>query len=164
MPYPGSIPQYTPMAPFQAASFTPAPTSDQFLAQDTAALQPGLQGQQSTYQQALALQQRELALAKKAQADALSNFYYSTPPWSATVGRSPVSAPAQQQTPPAAPVAPAASQARTRTGGEALAALNAGVKRFNGKIITLDQMENILHDAGFTQNDQGRYTLPQMAY
>ena len=97
MPYAPAIPQYTPMAPFKPTPFTPAESSDQFLASTTAAMQPALSAQQGTYQQALALQQQELALAKKAQADALSNYYYSTPPWSARAAQSPVAAPAAMQ-------------------------------------------------------------------
>ena len=157
MPYAPAIPQYTPMAPFKPTPFTPAESSDQFLASTTAAMQPALSAQQGTFQQALALQQQELALAKKAQADALSNYYYSTPPWGARAAQSPPStaAPVQPQAPPT--TAPPPAQATPQ-------GISSITPNSSGKPLSPAQITELLRKLGFSMNPQGRYATPQLAY
>ena len=160
--YQNPVTSYSPMPPWQAPAAPAVPSSDTFLKQTMAGIQPGLDASQSIFNQATALQQQELALQRKADQDAMSRFYYATPPWGAQRPRAPMPAISPAATMPAP--APAAPQASTHTPEEMAAAMTAGAKQFSGKIMTPQQMADLYRNAGFVRNEQGRYAMPQLGY
>jgi hypothetical protein len=165
MPYQPPPVSYTPMPPWSPPANYAAglPGQEDFLKTTMAALAPGQQQQASEFGQARALQEQELALARKAQQDQQMRFQYSTPPWGARMT-------AAGQPPPAAQAMPApglpgsVAAAPNHTPQEMQAAMAAGAKKFSGTLPSAEQLNSLLREAGFVQDARGRYVMPSLAY